>query len=381
MRRILLYILSLLPALICQAQSIRMLVRKLPENHPPGSAIYLAGSFNKWNPQEEQFRFRLNETGQYSLLLSIPPGKHEYKITRGGWDKVEVKKNGAGINNRQLITGNDTLLLLDIEGWQDQFSSIEKKTTASKQVSILDTAFYMTSLNRKRTIRIYLPPGYDDSKKKYPVLYMQDGQNLFDDQTSFAGEWGVDEMLDTAIFRQCIVVGIDHGGPLRLKEYSPFDFSLQKDSGTQTKGEGKLYAAFLAKQLKPYIDQRFRTLASVKNTFVAGSSMGGLIALYTILDYPKVFGGAAVLSPSVWICKKELLERIRQKNRNRKTRIFFYAGKKESESMVPDMLAVFEQCRKVSKAGISILIRDEGTHSEASWRRELPFIFDWLLGP
>ena len=109
--------------------------------------------------------------------------------------------------------------------------------------------------------------------------------------------------------------------------------------------------------------------------------MGGLISLYTLLAYPKVFGGAAVLSPSVWICKDQLISYIRQRGSKLRSRFFFYAGKKESESMVPDMLLAFRQLLQSSRARMTSLIRDEGKHNESAWRREMPLVLEWLLGP
>ena len=144
------------------------------------------------------FQFQKNEKG-YFLELSLNAGSYEYKITRGGWDKVECTKEGKDVGNRTLKVDADANVEIAIEGWKDLFasSSQPKKSTANKNVRIIDTAFFIPQLNRTRRVWIYLPPTYNSSTKKYPVLYMHDGQNVFDDATSFSGEWGVDEAIDT----------------------------------------------------------------------------------------------------------------------------------------------------------------------------------------
>lgn len=361
------------------AQSVRFVLESLPSNHPSGAAIFLAGSFNQWNPADPQFKFQLNGDGQYSLQVSLPAGDHAYKITRGSWEKVECTSAGASIGNRQLNTANSSEVKLSVAGWQDLLGIKEKPATYSKQVSILDTAFYIPQLNRKRTIRIYLPADYTISKKRFSVLYMHDGQNLFDERTSYAGEWGVDEYLDSMVKKSCIVVAIDNGGSYRMNEYCPFDFVLGRDSSKKQTGEGKAYVSFIVNTLKPFIDKKLRTKKEKEHTFIAGSSMGGLISLYAALAYPKTFGGAGVFSPSVWICKKELLAFTKTKGPAMRSRIFFYSGKKESRDMVPDMLTVFETLQKQSKSKMTVVIRDEGQHNETTWRKELPGFFQWIL--
>lgn len=124
---------------------------------------------------------------------------------------------------------------------------------------------------------------------------MHNGQNLFEDSSSYSGEWGVDEYLDSIKLKKCIVVGIDHGGGKRMNEYCPFD---HEEFG---KGEGAAYVDFVAKKLKPFIDKKFRTIRGRQHTFIAGSSMGELISIYAVLRHPKVFGGAGVFSPSFWV--------------------------------------------------------------------------------
>ncbi len=158
----------------------------------------------------------------------------------------------------------------------------------------------MPSLERTRTLRIYLPPSYVTSDRRYPVIYMHDGQNLFDAASSFAGEWGVDETLD-ALARthrfEAIVVGIDNGGDKRMNELNAWP---HREFGA---AEGAQYLAFVVDVVKPHIDQHYRTEPDRGSTAIIGSSMGGLASHYAIQARPDVFGMAGVLSPSYWVAR------------------------------------------------------------------------------
>ncbi|MDV7392611.1 alpha/beta hydrolase-fold protein, partial [Arthrospira platensis SPKY1] len=168
----------------------------------------------------------------------------------------EGNANGGFLPNRTFnFTGNPQTLNLSILTWEDLGGG--SNSTAAANVQIMNNAFFMPQLNRSRRIWVYLPPDYNTSNKHYPVIYMKDGQNLFDQATSFSGEWQVDETLNT-LFNQgdygAIVVGIDNGGSERLNEYSPW---VNAQYGG---GQGNAYMAFVAETLKPHIDANFRTL-------------------------------------------------------------------------------------------------------------------------
>lgn len=335
------------------------------------NGYFLAGSFNGWNPGDSAYLFTKDQNGAYRLDLGLQPGKYEFKITCGSWDKAECHMDGQSIANRFLEVSGDANIELTPEAWTDQFKKPVKHSTAGKRVMILDTAFNMPQLKRHRAIRIYLPVDYAVSKKRYPVLYMHDGQNLFDDSTSYAGEWGVDECLDS-MKKQCIIIGIDNGGTHRINEYCGYDM---KEYG---KGEGRAYVDFLVKTLKPYIDKKFRTLPGHDHTFIAGSSLGGLISLYAVLRYPAVFGGAGLFSTSLWI-NPEMWAYIWQRAPLVHAKLFFYAGKQEDETMVPNMLKALKIFMKSSHSATHTVIRDEGRHNEASWRREFPAFYQFII--
>lgn len=379
MRKLFAVIIALTLSTVVKAQVARIEIKNIPVSNHASGVIYAAGSFNNWNPKDEKFKFQKDDTGNYFIELKLANGNYEYKITRGGWDKVECKKGGAEIANRVLKVESDITIQITVEEWADNIPAKPKRSTASKNVKIIDTAFHIPQLNRMRRVLIYLPDNYATSGKRYPVMYLHDGQNVFDDATSYAGEWGIDEYLDSTKASQCIVVAIDNGGNKRMNEYCPYDFTLNPLKPKENKGEGVQYVDFLAKTLKPFIDKKYRTLKNKKNTFTTGASMGGLISLYAVLKYPKVFGGAGVFSPSVWICKEDLLKLVKTAGKKINSKIYFYCGKLEGPGMVSDMLKAFEELAAVSKSKMTTVIRDDGKHNEPTWRKEFPFFYEWII--
>lgn len=340
--------------------------------------IFIAGNFNSWVPNDKSSEF-VHSTGKKKITLSLEKGNYEYKFTRGDWSKGESDEKGNPVNNRLIKINGDTIIPVSIEGWSDHFNttSVSKNIyTASKNVHILDSAFYIPQLERFRRIWIYLPENYKISKKSYPVLYMQDGQNLFDNSTSYSGEWGVDEFLDSMFTenrKQIIVVGIDNGQEKRMREYNPWEF---QNFG---KGEGDLYADFLVKTLKPFVDKNYRTRRNKKNTSLAGSSMGGLISLYTVLKYPKVYGSAGIFSPAFWTASG-IDSTVLNKAKNLRSKLFFYAGGKEGDSMIPDMQRIEAEIKKLSKSPIKEVIDMDAKHHEAAWRKAFPVFYEWGYG-
>jgi predicted alpha/beta superfamily hydrolase len=148
----------------------------------------------------------------------------------------------------------------------------------------------------RRAVDVYLPASYSGARSRYPVVYMQDGQNLSDPATAFAGTWELEATLERLAQRgmEAIVVGVHHAGVERLVEYSPFPD--RRHGG----GDADAYLAFLAQSLKPRIDRTFRTRPERDATVILGSSMGGLVSLYAYFRYPSIFGRAGVMSPSIW---------------------------------------------------------------------------------
>lgn len=231
-------------------------------------------------------------------------------------------------------------------------------------------------LDTNRQIWIYLPVSYNISTEKtYPVLYLQDAQNLFDQSTSFAGEWRVDEILDS-LKTEMIVVGIEHGGDKRLDELTPFPHPEYKG------GKADLYLEFILTSLMPEIRQRFRIRTGPESTFIGGSSLGGLFAYYSVLKHPEIFGKGLIFSPSFWF-SDEIFAITEKANINeiRDTKMYLRAGDSESETMVPLMFKIRKQLIDKGYSPCNIFARaiTEGKHNEKFWSTLLPEAVLWLM--
>lgn len=245
-----------------------------------------------------------------------------------------------------------------------------QESTASKNVSTFSIA--APQLNCTKKIWMYLPNEYATSKKKYPVIYMHDAQNLFDAETSYAGEWNIDEKLDS-LNAQVIVVGIEHGNEKRINELTPFKH--EKYGG----GNGNNYLEFIVKTLKPKIDSTYRTKTNTVNTVIMGSSLGGLISYYALLKYPTIFGKAGVLSPAFWI-NPEVFE-LTKNTKTLESKIYFLCGDNESTDMVTHLnkmeILVSDircSCRHLTRKKIV----KGGQHNEKLWRDNFVTVLKWL---
>ena len=263
-------------------------------------------------------------------------------------------------------------------------SATLRPATAGPGVHVIKSPLAMPGLERTRTIRVYLPPGYAEGSKRYRVLYMHDGQNLFDDATSYVGEWGVDEAMD-ALARsdgiELIVVGIDHGNDKRLSELRPYAHPRFGPA------EGDQYLDFVVHVVKPFIDKTYRTRAGRKDTGILGSSLGGLMSHYALLKYPKVFSRVGIFSPSYWIAEAiyPATEAIKLP---RDTRIFMVVGDDEGEeegdrAKTVDhvkQMATLLQRSQGKRITLSTTVRAGAKHNEAAWKREFPDAIRFLFG-
>jgi alpha-glucosidase len=235
----------------------------------------------------------------------------------------------------------------------------------------------MPQLNTSRRIWIYLPPGYEISLKYYPVIYMQDGQNIFDDATSFIGEWNIDGTVENLIatgHTEAIVVGIANGEGDRIDEYSPWI------NTTYGGGDGDAYADFILHDLKPYIDANYRTLPDRENTAIGGSSLGAFISYYMTLAYDSVFAKAFIFSPSFWF--SDSVNMITENfDKTLHTKIYITAGEFESETIVDEINEIVNTLKDkgFSDDELISVIRSDGAHSEWFWKREYDDAYLWLF--
>ena len=338
--------------------------------------IFITGEFSDWNPGNEKYTLNKIKDGQWEIVLkNLPVGTFNYKFTQGTWETEEVTAFGENIGNHTLEIEKDYSIELSIYGWKNNVSQA-KKHTASNNVYLVTDSFYIPQLNRFREVSVYLPQNYYSSKRRYPVLYMHDGQNLFDEFTTPFGEWGVDEALDTLqkqTGKYAIVVAINHGNDKRITEYN---FEDNKKYGV---AEGKQYVEFITSTLKPFIDKKYRTKKDKTNTAIAGSSLGGLISTYAIMKYPKTFGTAGIFSPAYWIAPS--IDSITQiKSSNIKNRFWFYAGEKESSDMINDMERIKNNVENNTNNKILLNVDKNGAHNEQTWRKWFPLFYKWWMG-
>lgn len=233
-----------------------------------------------------------------------------------------------------------------------------------------------------RNIYLYLPSSYCFSRKRYPVLYMFDGHNVFTDADATYGKsWGLKNYLDKTK-TELIVVALecshtpDHG---RLKEYSPFTF--QNDSMGLIQGRGRTTMEWFIHVLKPYMDQHYRTLRDRDHTLICGSSMGGLMSLYAVLKYNHIFGRAAALSPSLWTAPEKIASLIDRSRVHPGTILYMDYGTEEFKNHEGMIQLFFDTVHQFQEKQICLTSRivPSGTHCEASWEKQLPLVIHTLL--
>jgi enterochelin esterase-like enzyme len=242
-----------------------------------------------------------------------------------------------------------------------------------------------------RFLRVWLPPEYDAAEnagRHYPVLYLNDGQNLFEPATAFAGiEWQVDETADRLIregaVSPMIVVGMDNTGKDRIREYMPYRSMHPRT----LRVKGRYYPDFLMKEVMPFVERNYRVATGPENTGLGGSSLGGLIALYTVMARPGVIGRLLLESPSLWASGRQLVKESRSV-RIWPERIFLAVGTAEagsaerSRTVVDDVreLAAILRRAVLSEKRLRLVIKDGAGHNEAAWAERFPEALQFLFG-
>ncbi len=336
--------------------------------------VYVAGTFNNWNPGDANYKLNKNINGTYSINIT-GSGLMEYKFTRGNWGNNETLNNGNQLPNRTYThTGTADTVHVHIAKWLDYPPASH---TVTQNVFVLDGDMMMPQLNRNRRVWIYLPDDYYTTTKTYPVTYMQDGQNVFDAPTSFAGEWNVDDSLHIMQMNGdsgAIVVAIDNGGQYRLDEYCPFN------NPTYGGGQGDQYGDFLVYTLKPFIDSTFRTKPDRLNTAIAGSSVGAYIALYAGIKYQNVFSKVGSFSPAYWF-EDSIYTYVLNHGVTQPMRIYQVCSQNEGASVVYNMNRMQDSLVTAGMLAseIQTIVRSYGSHSESFWRLEFGTAYRWLF--
>jgi predicted alpha/beta superfamily hydrolase len=249
-------------------------------------------------------------------------------------------------------------------------------------IRLLD-AFHSDALGNSRDVLVYLPPGYEiDPDRRFPALYLHDGQNVFDTSTSFAGtEWAVDETAERLVHEgrviPPIIVAINHAGAERADEFAP-----TRDAHRHAGGHASRYARFVVEELKPYVDRTFRTYPDAHHTAIGGSSLGGLVTLHIGLEHPDVFGALAVLSPSIWWDRRAILERVEALPGHLPWRIWLDVGTAEGRDTVRNARALRGLLiQKGWTAGIDLHYMEakDAPHSESAWSERVGAVLEFLF--
>ena len=364
----------------------------VPDDTPPDASVFVAGnipSLGPWDPGKVELG-KISES-QYAITLVLPIGlSFEYKFTRGSWETVEKGRFFEEISDRVHEVVGDETVVARVENWRDHSGERELFTVTGTLRYHED--FRSEVLGTSRTVVVYLPPGYGEEEEgtRHPVLYMHDGQNLFDAGTSFIGvEWGVDETLERMIqsgqVRSLIVVGV-YNTSEREFEYTP-----TQDAGRGKGGGADRYADFLFNEVKPFIDANYRTLPGRQDTGIMGSSLGGIASLYIAWKHPDVFSRVGAMSTAYWWSNSQILKMLQDSSPPPGVKVWLDMGTAEESSDrngddVPDVIEQHRQARNIlMDKGLTIpnrlkYVEDEGAvHNERAWASRFPRAVEFLF--
>jgi len=337
--------------------------------------VYISGNFNDWLTQDKNYVMEKVGSGLYHFKFAHDfklPETVLYKFTKGDWSAVEIDANGERTENRS--TNQHTGIQKEhVFRWRRNW--LPFKPNFLPQIQLISDEFEIPQLNTTRKVWALLPHDYDYSKESYPVMYLQDAQNLFNENSGY-GNWQIDKKL--AVMSEynvgkIIVIAVEHAEEDRLREYNVGKTILGK-------GQGKKYIKFLVETLKPYVDSNYRTKKEREFTGIGGSSMGGLISIFSGLRHPDIFGKLMVFSPSLWVVPKMELKTYEN---SEATKIYLYAGGDESETMIEHVETfknkMLESEFVADKMKINLSINKLGKHNETYWSDEFPKAIEWLF--
>ena len=356
---------------------------KVPEGTPADAKLFIAGDAEKFGPwKADALEMEKADDGTYVVSAQLPKDKPvEYKITRGSWETVEKNADGSEMANRSLTPTRDAKVEITVAAWADKAAApAEKKSTRTGDIRE-HSKFHSKNLNNDRDLIVWLPPGYErNPDQRYPVLYMHDGQNLFDDATSFAGEWKADETAAELIaakkIEPVIIVGIGNT-PRRTDEYT-----LTRSPTNNAGGKGEAYMKFVVQEVKPFVDSHYRTKTARDDTAVGGSSLGGTISLELARAHPEIFGKCAALSPALWWNDNELPRRLEKDHAWMKhCRIWADTGTREGNEAERYVAGVkqLETLLQDSGGEYNVTIVEGAIHRESAWSERFGQVLEFLF--
>lgn len=358
-----------------QETSVSVLVIPHSQVRDSNTVIFIAGNhpgIGNWSPNTVPLE-RLNDS-VWSFTGTFPTGTVlQFKITNGTWDGEALYDSISVPRNSVITVTKDTTVILRPLLWKSQLTAMKPESAIRGKV-VYHRQMAGAGLNYRRDVMVWLPPSYESKpSKRYPVLYVHDGQNIFDPSTAFTGyDWRVDEIADSLIalkvIGEIIVIGV-YNTPDRLQEYS--DSPL-----------GSAYINFVASVLKPMIDSAYRTKPDRHHTAVMGSSMGALSSLLFVWKRPDVFGAAACLSTSFWYDNEKTLNEVKAYDgRKKDIRIYIDCGGKEKDLLgdFRRMADILQRKGFTKGKDLEYFLDTHGVHSERSWAnrvwRPLVFLF------
>ena len=338
--------------------------------------VYISGNFNNWHTQDTNFEMEKIGNGLYHYKFAadfVYPDELLYKFTKGDWSEVEIDKYGNRTDNRSCKE-HSGVRKEHVDKWRKNWLPFKPNFLPS--VHLISEEFEMPQLNKKRKIWAFLPHDYETSTESYPVLYLQDAQNLFNEQAKY-GNWEIDKKLAVMSeykIGKIIIIAIEHAEQDRIKEYNVGKTVLGV-------GQGKKYIRFITDTLKPFVDKKYRTKSEREFTGIGGSSMGGLVSIFSGLMYPEVYGKLMIFSPSLWVVPKMDFANI-DFSEPGDTKIYLYAGGDESATMIEHVKkfkkSMIQNDFVEDKMKIKLSINMLGKHNERYWSDEFPKAIEWL---
>jgi predicted alpha/beta superfamily hydrolase len=339
--------------------------------------VFLAGNFNNWHTKDANYKLDRVGVGLYHFVFPsdfIYPETVLYKFTRGDWSEVEIDKFGNKTENRSTKKHNG-IQKEHVFKWRKNW--LPFKPNFLPIVKLISEEFEIPQLNKKRRIWALLPHDYQNSSEEYPVLYLHDAQNLFNENAQY-GNWEIDKKIAVMAeynIGKIIVIAIEHADKERILEYNVGNTVLGN-------GQGKSYIRFVTETLKPFVDSNFRTKPDRENTGIGGSSMGALVSIFGGIMYPEIFGKLMIFSPSLWVVPKIKLSFL-DMHQPQETRIYLYAGGDESETMLAHVKKFKKRLLNKDgfeeKMNVHLSINQDGKHSEIYWSDEFPKAIEWLF--
>jgi predicted alpha/beta superfamily hydrolase len=376
-------------ALLAQWTSARVvdIVVYVPQSTPPDALVYVSGaheSLGNWKP--DGLKLQRRDDGSYAASVDLPEGKWiEYKITQGSWETVEKAADGRDRGNRRLFVIPDSKdgIIARVEAWSTMIPTTQPLVIGDLRLHEIES----TILGTRRTLRVWLPEGYElQPDRRYPVLYMHDGQNCFDRSTSAVGqEWKIDETLTNLIregtVEPLIVVGIDNGGSERIRDYT---YSASPPNTTRG-GNGDRYARFVIGEVIPFIEKNYRARVDRTDRFIGGSSLGGLVSIEIARRHPDVFGGVIAMSPTLLWSESALLNELElDASSLTSTRLWIDMGTREAdtEDGVAKLLGSVRRLDVIltkQKIEHELMIAEGARHNEEAWAARFPHAIGYMM--